>query len=261
MTTESQSEAGATVRLSAGNPDRDALISGQLVLVIGGEPVRLELLVPEGPVAVEDVLPIFQGLTDLFVTRGAAKAEAAGRTVSCRAGCGACCRQIVPVSDAEARALAGLVDAMPEPRRSQVRQRFDDALAALAAGGLLARIDRAREQSGDDISELGLDYFHQGIACPFLEDESCSIHPDRPLACREYLVTSPAQNCQTPSPETIEMVKLEGKPSRALLKAGRAETKNGWMPLAAALRFAEDAPSSPRNRTGADILRDVIGQL
>jgi hypothetical protein len=33
-------------------------------------------------------------------------------------------------------------------------------------------------------------YFLQGVACPFLEAESCGIHPDRPLACREYLVTS-----------------------------------------------------------------------
>jgi Fe-S-cluster containining protein len=36
------------------------------------------------------------------------------------------------------------------------------------------------------------------MPCPFLEDESCSIHPDRPLVCREYLVTSPAELCAGP---------------------------------------------------------------
>ncbi len=258
MTQDRQTEPGAPQRLSAGDPERESLAAGRVTVVISGEPVELELVVQADPVAIEDVLPIFQGLSDLFVSRGVARAEAEGRTISCRAGCGACCRQLVPVSEPEARDLARVVEAMPEPRRSHVRARFDAALEALAPTGLLKR---AMQPKQGEAPQLGMDYFGQGVACPLLEDEACSIHPDRPLACREYLVTSPAENCRAPSAATIEMIKLGGDPSLALIKAGRAETENGWMPLVLALRFADQAPPSRRDRAGPEILRDVIGRL
>ncbi len=238
----------------AGEP----LVTGRATVVIGDEPVELELVVQAGPAATEDVLPIFQGLSDLFVARGVARAEAEGRTVSCRAGCGACCRQLVPISEPEARDLGRVVEAMAEPRRSHVRARFDAAISALAPAGLLERAMQPRE---GEAPQLGLDYFAQGIACPFLEDEACSIHPDRPLACREYLVTSPAENCRSPNAKAIQMVTLGGDPSLALIKASAEATENGWMPLVLALRFAEQAPPSSRDRSGPEILREVIGRL
>ena len=100
------------------------------MLAVGDERIPVEVTVPAGLLAVEDVLPIFHGLSSLFATRATERAEAGGREISCRAGCGACCRQLVPVAPAEARALAQLVEAMPEARREQVRRRFDAALDA-----------------------------------------------------------------------------------------------------------------------------------
>jgi Fe-S-cluster containining protein len=246
------------VRLAAGSPERDALVAGRVVVVIDEEPVELELVVQAGPVSMDEVLPIFQGLSDLFVARGVAKAEAEGRCVSCRAGCGACCRQLVPISEPEARGLARLVEEMPEPRRSQVQARFEAALAALAPTGL---IERAMHPAEGEARRLGLEYFAERVACPFLEAEACSIHPDRPLACREYLVTSPARNCEAPASASIEKVRLAGDPSVALLKAGRADTENGWLPLVLALRFVEQAPAARCDRTGPEVLREVIGRL
>ncbi len=237
------------------------MVAGQAVLMIAGEPVKVEFFVPQGHVAAEELVPIFQGLTDLFVARAKARTEAEGKTVSCRAGCGTCCRQIVPVSEAEARALARLVAAMPEPRRSHVRQRFDSALAAIDAAGLQTRIERAGQGADGNARELGMAYFYKGIACPFLEDESCSIHPDRPLACREYLVTSPAQNCATPSAATIEKVGLEAKLSLALFKASGGDAYNDWLPLTSALEFAARVPSSPPSHSAAELLGEVLGQL
>jgi len=104
-----------------------------------------------------------------------------------------------------------------------VRARFEAVLTTLAPTGLL---ERAMHQVQREARQLGVEYFAQHVACPFLEDESCSIHSDRPLACREYLVTSPALNCERPSESTIEKVNLGGDPSIALLTAGRADTYN-----------------------------------
>lgn len=251
----------ATLQLLAGDPARDALIVGRVVLVLSDQPVTLEMAVPSRPVGFEDVLPILHQLTDFVADRGARVAEEAGRTISCRAGCGACCRQLVPISQAEARALAALVAAMPEPRRSEIRRRFDAALQALRVGGVTAEIDAAREEVNDSTAGLGMRYFRQGVACPFLEDEACSIHPDRPLICRQYLVTSPAANCASPAPDTIEMVALPARPSRALLLADSEHSGVTWMPLVYALRYVDDCPAPVPVRTAPDMLRDVFSRF
>lgn len=244
-----------TVELSAGDPARQELVTGEVVLKVGDQPVAFEITLPSGPSTTGDILPILHGFSDFFAARGIAAEKRNGRTLSCRAGCGACCRQMVPIAKAEAMALAELVDAMPEPRRTEIRARFDTALAAVKVAGLLDSLSTGGTGS---LEEKGLAYFRLGIACPFLENEACSIYPDRPLACREYLVTSPAQNCAAPNSETIAMVPIEGHPSRALLKA---EPESGWMALVLALRVAAQSPPATPGRAGPDILRGFIEAL
>lgn len=254
MTADDTRQTTPPVRLSAGDAVPGELAIGTATLVLGGEPVDFELTVPAGPVAVEDILPIFHGLSSLLAQRAAAKATAAGRPVSCRAGCGACCRQLVPIAPAEARALARVVEAMPEPRQSEVRARFDTAVATVAATDMFEGLTEPDERR----VKVGRDYFKLGVPCPFLVDEACSIHPDRPLSCREYLVISTPDHCRALSAEGIEKLVLEGDPSLAVLKA---DLRDGWLPLIHALIFDQSAPPSPRDRTGPEILADVLARL
>lgn len=249
------------LKLTAGDPAREEVIEGRVTLAVEGEAVEVALSVPAGVVAVERLLPLFQGLANFLVDRAEAKALAEGRKVSCAKGCGACCRQIVPVSQAEARALGRLVAAMPEPRRRAVRERFARALAALEAKGLLAAIDAAREKPEGKARELGLRYFAAGVACPFLEEEACSIHPDRPLACRQYLVTSPPAHCADPRPGSIVPVAVPSRPATALLLADQAESGVPWLPLVYALIWHDEAPEIAPKRTAPEIVQDVFGRL
>jgi Fe-S-cluster containining protein len=246
-------ERGDPVRLSAGMTG-NKLQTGRVVLVVGGERVTLELTVPAGSVRVELLLPILRGLSSLFAERATKQLEAKGRAISCRAGCGACCRQLVPLAPSEARAVARLVDALPEPRRSAIRGRFEDALRKLEAADLLRHMGT---RTAEERAALGKSYFQQGIACPFLEDESCSIHPDRPMACREYLVTSPAENCHTPRADNIEKVTLEADPLPALVQV----EAGGWVALILALRFRDETAEPATSHEAPAILREVIGKL
>ena len=249
------------LKLSAGDPAREAVNHGHVALAMGGEVVEIDLTVPEGKVSVERLLPILQGLTNFIVDRAEAREASEGRHVTCAKGCGACCRQIVPVSQAEARALGRLVAAMPEPRRAHVRQRFQDALAALEAQGLLAEVDAARATPGASARALGLRYFAAGVPCPFLEDEACSIHPDRPLACRQDLVSSPPTHCADPQPGSITPVPVPSRPSTALLLADTAESGVPWLPLVYALIYHDQVPETPPTRTAPEILQDIFGRL
>jgi methyltransferase-like protein/Fe-S-cluster containining protein len=232
-----------------------------LKMSIAGRPIEAQIEVPEAPTRPRQLLPILQWFTDEVVEAARGRVEQEGKTISCRAGCGACCRQLVPISRAEAYQLAELVERLPETRRSEVRRRFQAAEERLAAAGLLEGLMEPTSLAVDTRA-LGLDYFRLGIACPFLENESCSIHSDRPLACREYLVTSPAENCRQPTAETIEMVDLPARVSKALLAVEQGNAKRPtWVPLSLAPRWAASHAEPPPGRSGPELLGDIFQRL
>ncbi len=166
-------------------------VTARFALRMPGGTLQAEMTVPTGPTRVDGILPMAQTLSDNLISLTLTVIEAEGRMVTCRAGCGAGCRQLVPLAEAEARHIRDLVEAMPEPRRSLVRSRFTEALRRFGEAGLLETLRRTDILDKERNCQVGLEYFRRHVACPFLEDESCSIHPDRPIACREYLVTSP----------------------------------------------------------------------
>jgi Fe-S-cluster containining protein len=225
--------------------------------------LRGQVPVPAGPATPRDLLPALQGLADAVVSSAVQATEAGGQTISCKKGCGACCRQLVPVSETEARRLRDLVNDLPEPRRSAVLARFADARERLETAGLLEELRHPERLSAEQREAFGLGYFRQGIPCPFLEEESCSIHPDRPLICREYLVTSSAEHCARPSPATVRRVPLPGRVSHAAtrLGGGAAPTAGRWVPLVLALEWADAHPSEPPARPGPELLRELLGHL
>jgi Fe-S-cluster containining protein len=210
------------------------------------------------------MLPLVQDLTNRVVDASVQEVEEQGQRVSCKKGCGACCRQLVPISEVEARHLRELIEELPEPRRAQVQIRFSEARLRLQVAGLLEPLQRATALRADQRHVIGLKYFRLGIACPFLEAESCSIHPDRPLACREYLVTSPAENCARPTAETVRMVKLPMKVSNALARIDQARSSDGsmpWVPLVLAPEWAEAHLDDSPPRPGPELVRDLFQRL
>jgi Fe-S-cluster containining protein len=247
------------VHLSAAGIDPAASVTADIRMTVAGQPVHLRLTVPTGPAPVRDLLPLFHGLANLVVNIAEEHVEAAGQHISCRAGCGACCRQIVPISESEAHAVKQLVDELPEPRRTVVRERFADGVKRMAAAGMLKRMRHIEREPNAIL--LGLDYFRVGVPCPFLEDESCSIHPDRPLACRQYLVTSPAEFCAKQEPGTVRGVPIPADVSRAVRAVDKGSSSVGWVPLLLALDWAETHPEPPVTQTGPAVVQQVFAKL
>jgi Fe-S-cluster containining protein len=109
-----------------------------------------------------------------------------------------------------------------------------------------------------------LTYFAQGIPCPFLEEGSCSIYADRPLVCREYLVTSPAANCAQLIPGTVRCVPLPFQPSIAfqrLQDGPQAERSVRWVPLILAPEWAEAHPEEPAARPGPVWMNALVEKI
>jgi Fe-S-cluster containining protein len=226
--------------------------------------MRVQMTVPMGPTRLRYLLPMVQSFTNTMVDLTAKAVEEQGEKISCKKGCGACCRQLVPLAETEARHIHELVEQMPEPRRSEVRGRFADACRRLAEAGVLRKLLGRDHWTDEEASPLGIEYFRAGVPCPFLEEESCSIYPDRPLACRQYLVTSLAENCARPTPETVKCVPMPLKVWSAVARCD--ELAPGvrtirWVPLVLALEWADAHREEPPPRPGPEFVHKLIENL
>jgi len=211
------------------------------------------------------LLPVLLSLTDAITSMSESWAAENGKKISCRAGCGACCRQLVPVSELEAMHLAHVVESMPADRREQVIQRFQQARerAAPSLRNFHAAI------GGEVVEEIGKaadPYFALSIPCPFLEEESCSIHPDRPSVCREYLVTSSPDNCARIDGVGVKRVPVPATVSSALFRfnPGSETGEPKFMPLIESLHWAaahknDREPLIPAGELFRAFIRQISG--
>ena len=217
-------------------------------LEVLGHERELTLRVRAGAGRVRDMLAMASEISRTATEIAVQAAEASGAQVTCKPGCAACCRQLVPISGLEARQVAEVVEALPPKRRREVRRRFAEAVARMEEVGLLdAREARGRsalrgtplpgESSWDNVSRR---YFAAQIACPLLEGERCGVYADRPMICREYHVVTPSDWCAEHSGRA-QAVERPVRMSEALAEAGNAiaGTEFASVPLPLALEWAE----------------------
>lgn len=234
-------------------------LNANIEFSVDGNKVSLQVQVPAGPVPARRILPLVNGLADMLVDMAV---EAQAEPVSCAKGCGACCRQLVPISAAEARAIAALVQAMDDARREAVVARFAAACGRMEEAGLMARLRDFSRIARDELTAFGLEYFRLGVPCPFLEDEACSIHGDRPVICREFLVTSDPRHCADPRPQTVRRIELGARASHALpaLEARGDAPGMPWLPLILALDWVAAHPDE-KQAPGPQLLQALFGAL
>ncbi|MDG3007384.1 YkgJ family cysteine cluster protein [Paludisphaera mucosa] len=243
---------------------RAATAAVEVVLDAGAWELRGEIGVPTGPTTLTDLLPAARAVADAVVGETSAAVEGLGACVSCGPGCGACCRMLVNVSEVEARRLRAVVLAMPEPRRAEVLARFAAALRRLDSAGLLPALRRAGGLTPDQIDALTGEYFRLKIPCPFLEAESCSIYDERPVTCREYLVTSDPKHCAGGSAADVVRLQLPLKTFNALARwdvAPAAHFLERFVPLILALEWGEAHPRDPHPRPGVELFKEFVGLL
>ncbi len=229
--------------------------------------------VPKEPMRIEELLPLVQTVADAVVNASIKAVEESGKKISCKKGCAACCRQLVAISVVEAQSLAELVAAMPPERQAVIRARFDLAVRRLEDDALLdrneTRGDRAprikdcgsREAS---LQELAWRYFRLQIPCPFLENESCSIYADRPMVCREYHVTSPAERCAKLFEQPVDRVDVPVRLGDVLTRTTQKATgiPAYSIPLVLALEWSEARGASLKQRhDGMQMFQTMMSEI
>lgn len=244
--------------------EQEELVSGTVEMSIKNVSIKLELSVPAAEVKPQRMLPILQSITNEFVDYSVDLIESENKKVSCKAGCGACCRQLVPISKIEAHNLRELISELPKEKQKEIFERFEDACAKLESIKWMEKFGSGDDLNNFKLRELGLSYFEAKIPCPFLEDESCSIHQNRPLACREYLVTSPAENCSAPNAKNIDMVEMLLKFSNEVFKLSSElmdDQKPGFIPLIKLFEWTDENPEEFPRHSGSDWMGTILTKM
>lgn len=220
--------------------------------------VKGNLSVPPGSVRLAELAWNSMAIDERLIGMAVASESRQGRQVSCKKGCGACCNQAVPLSPAETWMIADVVASLPPDRKSQTLARFADAKERLREAGFG---ERSLERAGEaEVLKLGLDYFRLGIPCPFLVDAACSIHANRPSACREFLVSSPAEHCSDPASMEIRSIPTAANLTEALSKLSALVLGGDprTIPMTLALDWAEANREAGAKRYDAAVLLTAL---
>jgi len=216
-----------------------------LTLTTPAGDVAARIDVPSGFVPVTAIVPLMHGLGEQALALEERTAAMRGESVSCRKGCAACCRLLVPVSAPEAFRLRDRLAQLPAPRQTEIRRRMAEAERRLVETGLLepllAVAETEQQLTDQDLDAVNRAYYSQRLACPFLEDEMCSIYEDRPAACRELLVTSPADLCADIERNPVRALPVPVRISTALAQvwADLRREPARLIPLPIAVSWAE----------------------
>lgn len=224
--------------------------------------------VPTGLIPITAIVPLTRRLGEEAAELEIRQVTEAGQTISCRKGCAACCRMLVPLSAPEAFALREYVGQLPTDRHTLLLNRLGDTKDQLKRAGLWDRLNDIAEAAmavpDQELDPINRAYYALRMPCPYLENELCSIYEARPAACRELLVTSPAELCQdlvqnlvTPLPVSMRIGSILG-----VVWGTLTSSPPRLIPLPMALEWAaRHEEESRRTWPGSSLLDQVLDNM
>jgi Fe-S-cluster containining protein len=224
--------------------------------------------VPTGLIPITAIVPVTRRLGEEAAQLEVQQALEADQIISCRIGCAACCRMLVPLSAPEAFALREYVEQLPMDRRTHLLSHLSDTKDRLKREGLWDRLNDVAEAfravPDEELDPINQTYYAMRIPCPYLENETCSIYESRPAACRELLVTSPAELCQdmvqnpvTPLPVSMRISSILG-----LVWGTLTSSPPRLIPLPMALEWAEQhEEESKQTWPGSSLLDQILDSM
>ena len=210
--------------MPAETPASEATVMAEVDMTIG-QRRRLKVSAPAGPTPVVDLLPMAQELAGAVGRAAVEDVLESGETISCTKGCGACCRQLVPISQVEARRIRDVVEALPEPRRSQVRERFAQARRRLAEAGLLEQLLRASSGTPSKSSASAWTTFARASLAPFSKTNRAPYTPIGPSPAVNIWSPRRPSTCAQPTREAVRTARIPLKVWPALARFDKPATE------------------------------------
>jgi Fe-S-cluster containining protein len=190
-----------------------------------------------------------QRAVDLGAAKRAELAAAQGHPVACKAGCSACCEQLVLIWAAEAELVAAWLQ---EPEHAAARQAFVAAYPAWlerSAAAIGAVEERTEAGDGPGLLATLVAHWRERILCAFNQGGLCTIYEVRPSVCRNCHALDTSARCHPADTTGTAATSLHFKPLEDFIRRTRE--------LSMAMHHALGAP---RGRTEA-LCRAVFDRL
>lgn len=179
-------------------------------LDFAGKTVPFRVNVTAERARLADIVPLARAISSKMVSAVLENLDENGQFVPCRKGCSACCSYLVPLSIPEVFCLREELLAMPADFRINfLRPCLDAAEKILGNRPQTFCLDSISQSDQTNISQIGKWYAELKLDCPFLSNGSCSLYEQRPLACRENIVTSSAIACATDHGTGPDVVQIQ----------------------------------------------------
>ena len=224
--------------------------------------------VPTTFVPVTTIVPLLRRLGEEAQALEETRLSAGGESRSCTKGCAACCHMLVPLSPPEAFALMDFIRSLPTEKQERLVTRFSQTKSALVSHGLWQRLVDLGESSvppdDETLDPINRDFYALRLACPFLEEEMCSIYDERPAACRELLVTSPMERCQDMVQNEISPIPapVRVSPVLGLLWGELTSSPPRLIPLPIVLDWVErNFRENEKTWRGSDLLDSALDKI
>ena len=170
-----------------------------------GQTLHFRIGCNDGPAGLADIVPLAYGISDIITDAAIGHLAGEGHPVPCKKGCSSCCDYLVALSMPEVYYLQQKWAAWPDvPCDTVLRSCLRSARKMMD----LESLHKYNVTEEVDLSQISRWYGELELSCPFLINNSCMIYENRPLACREYLVTSAPCLCHKAMDGSIERVRL-----------------------------------------------------
>ncbi|MDD5010634.1 MAG: YkgJ family cysteine cluster protein [Phycisphaerae bacterium] len=193
--------------------------SGEIIdfeLDIAGKKIPFHINVMAKNATLADIVPLARKISTKLAIAFVADIREKGHIVPCSKGCCACCSSLIPLSVPEAFRLREELLAIPGNVSNQImRSCINTAEKILDKAQCTAQIEGFLKNRKPRISQINKWYGELKLACPLLSENLCTLYEQRPLACREHIVTGSSASCQ---------IKSKCRPNVAIMPVSVLET-------------------------------------
>jgi Fe-S-cluster containining protein len=171
------------------------IISFELDVAGKREPFHINVVSKQATLA--DIVPLARRLSTKLAILFLERLRGNGQSIPCQKGCSACCSYLIPLSVPEVFRLREELLAMPQEKSSRVLKS-----CTVAAKKILDKspegldVNKLTKNNLAQTDQLSKWYAGLKLTCPFLSDGLCMSYEQRPLACREHIVTGSSFFCQ-----------------------------------------------------------------
>lgn len=170
-----------------------------------GKPLHLRIGIIDGPATLSDIVSLARSISDEQCLTVIDHLETNGQCVQCSKGCFACCGYLVTLSLPEVFRMQKELSAMGAGRYVSILYSCLDSSKKILDIDVLEEYNINEKPEMTQISKW---YAELDLSCPFLSNGLCGIYEQRPLACREHMVTTSPQSCINNEMNTTEIVDM-----------------------------------------------------